>query len=185
MSNRKGLYDVYLIRYDYSSVKEESHMSKIGKFLPLAISVMIGLLFQLIFIFLDKTETPSKAAMAFVQAYYLLDEQTLLDRLCQKSASPEMVDNYLYRVTQAAAQRGFAPRYRKSRIFQMHLQTLEKSDDTAKVRVIGKRRNAINPVYEYVSRLFCLTRAYDVEADLDLVKENGRWKVCGKGVDFM
>jgi hypothetical protein len=160
-------------------------MAKVGKYLPLIVAVLIGLLFQLIFIFLDKTETPSKAAMAFVQAYYLLDEQTLLDRLCQKSASTEMVDNYLYRVTQEAAQRGFAPRYMKSRIFQMHTQTLEKSDDTAKVRIIGKRRNSINPVYEYVSRLFCLTTAYDVETDLNLVKENGQWKVCGKGVDFM
>jgi hypothetical protein len=165
--------------------RRSPNMAKVGKYLPLIIAVLIGLLFQQLFIFWDKKDTPSKAAMDFAQAYCLLDEHTLMERLCRQSSSSGMVDDYLYRVTQEAAARGFSPRYMKSRIFQMQTHTLEQSDDTAKVRIIGKRRNSINPVYEYVANLFCLTRAYDVNAVLDLVKENGQWKVCGKKFDLM
>jgi hypothetical protein len=160
-------------------------MAKVVKYLPLIVAVLIGLLFQLLFIFWDKAETPSKAAMAFAKAYFMLDQHTLTERLCKQPASSEMVDKYLYRTTQKAAQRGFGPGYVKSRIFQMQTHTLERSDDTAKVRITGKRRSSINPVYEYVGNLFNLTRAYDVEAVLDLVKENGQWKVCGKELNLI
>jgi hypothetical protein len=160
-------------------------MVKVGRYLPLIVAVVLGIIFQLQFISCEKADTPSKAAMAFAQAYFQLDGETLSKRLCTASSPLETVNDYLYRVGYEAAQRGFQSKYVKSRIFHMQTHTLELSDDTARVKVVGKRRNAINPVYEYTAKLFSLTRPHEVEAVLDLVKENGQWKVCGKAFGLM
>jgi hypothetical protein len=64
-------------------LRRSRKMAKVGKHLPLIVAVLIGLLFQQLFIFWDKAETPSKATMAFAQAYFLLDEHTLMERLCK------------------------------------------------------------------------------------------------------
>ncbi len=158
-------------------------MAKVGKYLPLVIAVLVGVFFQAIFIVSDMKDTPTKAAIEFAQAYYLLDDDTMEKRLCRASLAAGMIDNYLYEMRKQAADRGFDLKYFKARLSGIKTQTLEMSDRTAKIRIIAQKRSSINPVFEYVGKLFCLTKAYDVEKTLDLVKENDRWRVCGQVQD--
>ena len=155
-------------------------MAKVGKYLPLVIAVLVGLLFQAMFIAADMKDTPEKAAVEFAQAYYLLDDDAMGKRLCRASFSDGIVDDYLYEMRKQAADRGFGVKYLKSHLSGIKTQILEMSDQSAKIRIIAKKRSSINPVFEYVGKLFYLTKAYDVDKTLDLVKENDCWRVCGQ-----
>ena len=155
-------------------------MAKVGKYLPLVIAVLVGLLFQAIFIVSDVKDTAAKAAVEFSQAYYLLDDDAMNKRLCKTSMAAGMVDDYLYEMKKQAADRGFALKYLRGHLSGIKTHTLESSEKTAKIRIVAKKRSSINPVFEYVGMLFCLTKAHDVEKTLDLIKENGCWRVCGQ-----
>jgi hypothetical protein len=53
-------------------------------------------------------------------------------------------------------------------------------ENSATVRITGERLRSINPVYAIVGRLFFLIESHEIDETLTLVKEEGRWKVCGK-----
>jgi len=155
-------------------------MAKVGKYLPLMLVVLIGLLFQEMFIFIDQTDSPRKATIEFSRAYYLLDVDSMSGRLCNAYRSSDVVDDYIYRVAKAASDRGFQPKYLKSRLFHIETHILQRDDNKAKVRLTAKRRTSIHPVYEYVGKLFCIGQTYTVDEVIDLVKEKDQWKVCGQ-----
>ena len=159
-------------------------MVKIGKYIPLIIVILIGFLFQGAFILIDRTDTPTKAAVEFTQAYYLLDEDTMSARLCRSLSKSNITETYIYKMKQAASERGFALKYVKSRLYKYNIQTIEKGADTAKVRITGKRRSSINPVFEYIAMLFCLVQTYEVDQVIELVKEKDQWKVCGQSFNL-
>jgi hypothetical protein len=155
-------------------------MAKVGKYLPIVIAVLVGLFFQAIFIVSDINDTPEKAAVEFAQAYYLMDDDAMEERLCSAAAATGMIDDYLYGMGKQAADRGFAPKYLKTRLSGIKTHTLEMTEETAKIKIVAKKWSSINPVFEVVGKLFCLTKAHDVEKTFDLVKENDCWRVCGQ-----
>jgi hypothetical protein len=63
-----------------------------------------------------------------------------------------------------------------------HISTELKMTDenNAEVRITGERLRSINPVFALIGRLFFLIETHEVDETLSLVKEDGRWKVCGK-----
>lgn len=154
-------------------------MAKIGNYLPLVLVVLIGLIFQGIFVGLDKTETPAKAATEFSKAYFLLNKDCMLEWLCEAQQSGDAVDDYIHRMTKTASARGFDMKFLKGRIFHIEIQTLKSDDNSATLRLTAKRRTSINPVFEYVGRLFSIGETTEVEKVIDLIKEKDQWKVCG------
>jgi len=155
-------------------------MAKIGRYLSLVLVVLIGLLLQEMFVLLEKEDTPLKAAIEFSKAYFTLDRELMSKRLCSDYQASNIVDDYIYAIKKAAIEHGYNAGYYKSRLFDIKILVLQKSIDKAKVRLIAKKRKAINPVYEYIGRLFRIGQTYEVDEVIDLVKEKDQWKVCSK-----
>jgi hypothetical protein len=89
------------------------------------------------------------------------------------------VANYLNKKRSEAAQRGLSPNYLRRLFIEMHLKTVDHTDTSAKVHIEGETRTAINPVIMVIGKVFHIGQTYPVDITLDLVKEKGRWRVCG------
>ena len=153
-----------------------------SKFLTFTSVIMLGLILQVVLAVADQRDNPEKAAVEFAEAYFWLDA-SMADRLCKQLSQPSengVVENYLQRVDQEARAMGFQFNYMKQGIFHIQTQTTLKDVDTAEVRFKGERRRTINPVFGLVARWFSLGETHPVEETLTLVREGGRWKVCGK-----
>ena len=74
---------------------------------------------------------------------------------------------------------GYAFDYMKQDLYQVETRVSLKEADKAQVRLTATRKRAINPVFGAVAEVFALTQAHRVEATIDLVREDDRWKVCG------
>ncbi|MDJ0829113.1 MAG: hypothetical protein QNI92_04625 [Desulfobacterales bacterium] len=151
------------------------------KIITFAVVIIIALVLQVVFIFQDKKELPDLAASEFTKAYFMLD-QSMTDRLCSSLASNEevdLVDNYIFRKHQWAMQRGFDPSYVRSKVFNLHTEIVDLNETEAKVKITGKRYICINPVFAYIGKLFRLGETHLVNETLDVIKEEGHWKVCG------
>jgi hypothetical protein len=152
------------------------------KFLTFTSIIMLALILQVILAVADQRDNPEKAAVEFAEAYFWLDP-AMANRLCQQlSKTPEngAVANYLRRVEQEARSLGYQAEYMKQGLYHIQAQTALKDPDTAEVKIKGERRRTINPVFGLVARWFFVGETYPVEETLSLVKEGGRWKVCGK-----
>jgi len=152
------------------------------KFLTFTSVIMLALILQVILAVADQRDNPEKAAVEFAEAYFWLDP-AMAGRFCQQlSKTPEngAVANYLRRVEQEARSLGYQAEYMKQGLYHIQAQTALKDPDTAEVKIKGERRRTINPVFGLVARWFFVGETYPVEETLSLVKEGGRWKVCGK-----
>ena len=67
----------------------------------------------------------------------------------------------------------------KNELYHIETEVLSQTDSDAKVRITGKRRVAINPVYSAVAKAFDIGGIYDVDETIHVIKEDGKWKVCG------
>jgi hypothetical protein len=160
-------------------VKEASPMLKLGKkYFSLALTLLLGLVLQGVFICADQKQTPNRAAVTFCKAYYGLDPATLASTLCQTLQEKDFVESYMEKTARSASQRGYQTAYLRSSLFHIETEVLNSTDKTATVRLTAKKRKSINPVYEYVGKLFFLLDTSEVEETLQLVKENDQWKVC-------
>lgn len=144
--------------------------------------IFFGALLQSALIAADsRYNTPHQVAARFAEAYFKLDRSMntyLCDELSQDPDS-DPVDQYLYLTTREANARGFAPSYLKSRLYHIHTKTEMLSDTEAHVHLSGKTRKSICPFFSWVARIFFIGQTNTVETTLDLVKEDGAWKVCG------
>ena len=67
----------------------------------------------------------------------------------------------------------------KNKLYHIQTETITKGDTEAQIRITGKIRVAINPVYPIVAKLFNLSATHEVDEKLNVIKEDGKWKVCG------
>lgn len=157
-------------------------MSLNSKYGPLAVAIGLGIVLQVLLMIGSCTSTPYHTAEAFTKAYFKLDPG-MADYVCQESRSVDdidMVAGYIYQATRAAKDRGFGKNYVKSQLYKVKTQTTYLSDTQAKVHITAQRRTAINPVFAWVAKLFYIGGTYPFEATIDVVKEEGDWKVCGE-----
>jgi hypothetical protein len=146
-----------------------------------AIVIVIAAFLQVILVFADCRSTASRSAVAFTKAYYQLDP-SMTDWLCSEITVEEggaPVADYLYRSAEQAREMGYSPAALKSTLYHVATRILSEDDATARVRVTAERKQASNPVFAWVAKIFFLGNTYEVDKTLDLVRENGRWKVCG------
>lgn len=153
-----------------------------SRFLTFTSIIMLGLILQVVLAVADQRDSPEKAALEFAEAYFWLDP-AMSNRLCKDlvgDAESNAAQNYLQRIDQEARSLGYEVNYMKQGLYHIDLKTTLKDADSATVAIKGERRRTINPVFGLVARWFFVGETHPVETTLDLVKEDGAWKVCGK-----
>lgn len=157
-------------------------MSPASKYGPLAVVICLGIVLQVLLMFASCTNSPYHTAEAFTKAYFKLDP-SMAEYLCEESKTVDDLDvvtGYLHQATRAAKDRGFGKGYVKSQLYKVITETTYVSDTQATVLIKAQRRTAINPIFAWVAKLFHIGATHDFEATLDVVKEDGEWKVCGE-----
>ena len=156
-------------------------MIQLSRSVGIILVLIVGFLVQLLFSLADLRDTPNKAVVEFSKAYFQLD-QSMSDRICKKQLANEdidIVDQYLYLAAKEAKERGFDVNLMKNKLYHIETETLSKNDATAKIRITGKIRVSINPVYPIVAKLFNIGATHEVDEIINVIKEDGKWKVCG------
>ncbi len=128
-------------------------------------------------------DDPAKAAVEFTKAYFMLDGTSMTENLCSEISEDEgadIVGGYLFHTAEQAKAMGFSPGYMKNQLAGVHTETNVMDETNAKVRVTGERLRSINPVFALVGRLFFLIETHKFDETLILVKEDGKWRVCGR-----
>ena len=156
-------------------------MIQLSRSVGIILVLIVGFLVQVLFSLADQKDTPNKAVVEFSKAYFQLD-RSMADRICKKQLTTDdvdSVDQYLYLASKEANERGFDINFLKNKLYHIETKTLSKNDTTAKIRITGKTRVAINPVYPIVAKLFNIGATQEVEGTFNVIKEDSRWKVCG------
>jgi hypothetical protein len=151
---------------------------------PFGLAAALAVILQLALVALDCSQTPAKVARNFAEAYYLLDAD-MEKHVCRALKEEDTgIGNYLYGKQLEASQRGLAFSYLRHKLVSAHLEMVESSDATAKIRLTGQSRVCVNPAFMLVGKLFQIGRDHPVDETIDLVKEEGRWRVCGGSFDL-
>lgn len=145
------------------------------------IVVILAVCLQVAFVFADCKQTATGTAIDFSKAYFLLDDD--MERyICSELAGDEdepVVAAYLQAMTDEAKARGFGIGMVRQTITHVETETLAQDAESATIHLKGRHRTCIHPVFAYVAALFHLGQAHEFEETLELVKEDGKWKVCG------
>jgi len=157
------------------------------KFLTFTSIIMLALVLQVVLAVADQRDNPEKAAVEFAEAYFWLDP-SMGDRLCKDLApgtEKNAVHDYLQRIDQTARALGYDFNYMKQGLYHIDVKASLKDANTAVVTLKGERRRTINPVFGLVARWFFMGETHPVEETLNLIKEDGSWKVCGKPLQLL
>lgn len=157
-------------------------MGQLNRIAPVVALFFIFIAIQPVLIALDCWQTPAKVAKQFIKDYYYLDAG-MQQWLCAKEGNTtQRVNDYLQGKTDEAAQRGFNVDYLRRMFTHLHLETEHRDAETAAVHIEGTTRTAINPVFMVIGKMkmFNIGQNYPVNVTVDLVKENGQWRVCTK-----
>lgn len=157
------------------------------KIVDIIMVIIFGIFLQIIFVFGESKDTPNKAAVKFTEAYFKLDK-SMSSYLCKNLTSSEeenIIEKFIYRNETEAAERGLTPDFMKSRLFNVETETKSKTDKEVTLKISGERIVAINPVYAVVAKLFHIGKVHRFEDEITMIKEEGRWKVCGKPFSLM
>ena len=157
-------------------------MAQDNRFIPLIVVVLIGAFAQILFVAADCKDTPYRAATAFSKAYFGLDESIMADRMCNAGVTDNevnLVRSYLNAKYTEAASRGYQMERLKYLLSHIHTETVATGAESAQVHLKATIQSHINPLFWWVGKTFKLTQPRQVEETLELVKTDGRWKVCG------
>ena len=106
----------------------------------------------------------------------------MAERICKErliSEDVDVVDQYIYLAGEEAKKRGFDISFMKNQLYHIETEIISQNDTEAQVRITGKKRVAINPVYPIVTKMFDIGGTYEVDDIIHVKKEDGKWKVCG------
>ena len=151
---------------------------------PFAIVIGIAIILQLALIGIDHQQTPGSVTRNFTEAFFDLNPD-MQDYLCASLVEKGVVDRYLYQEKQQVSSRGFSTHYMRQAFTELHINVEKPGDTAMTLHVEGTTRTCINRPFMIVGILFGLGRDYSVDEHIDVVKENGRWRVCGNpfGID--
>ena len=143
--------------------------------------VVLAVCLQVVFVFADCKQSATKTAVDFSKAYFLLDDN-LECYLCNDLNGDEnesAASAYLRAKALEARDRGFSIGMVRKIITHLETETLAQDDSSATIHLSGESRTCIHPVFSYVAKLFHIGQEYSFEGTLELIKEDGQWKVCG------
>ena len=146
---------------------------------PLAIVIGIAIILQLALIAADSVKSPAKTAREFAEAYFYLSPD-MQEYLCSDLAKGDsVVNDFLYQKRREASELGFSTNFLRKKFTEIHLAIISSGKDTAKIHLTGTTRVCINPAFMVIGKLFGIGQNYPVDATLDMVRQDGRWRVCG------
>jgi predicted DNA binding CopG/RHH family protein len=152
------------------------------KIVNIIMVIMFGIFLQIIFMFGEAKDNPNKTAVKFTKAYFTLDK-SMSGHLCKALASSDeenIVEKFIQKTETEAAERGLSSDFMKSRLFNIETETISKTDKEITLKISADRIVAINPLYALVTKLFHLGKIHKVDDTITVIKEDGKWKVCGK-----
>ena len=161
-------------------------MARMNKIAALILILIAGACVQVLFAFADCKDTPGIAVAEFSKAYFRIDK-SMAKRICAErltSGDVDLVEKYIYLAGQEAKDRGFNKEFMQNKLYDIAIETISQSDSQAQIRITAKRRVAINPVYAIISNLFNIGETYRVDEIINVIKEGGKWKVCGNFFSF-
>ena len=156
-------------------------MVRLSRGAGIILVLIIGLLVQLLFSVADAIDTPNKAVVQFSKAYFNIDK-SMAKKICKERLASEdvdVIDQYIYLSAKEAKERGFGINFMKNKLYHIETETLSKKENEAQIRITGKIRVSINPVYPIVANLFNIGATHEVDEIINVIKEDGKWKVCG------
>lgn len=162
-------------------------MAQLNRSVGIILVLIAGFIVQVLFSMADARDTPNKAAVEFSKAYFKLDK-SMAKRICKKSLVSDdidVIDEHLYLMAKEAKDRGFNIKFLKNKLYDIETETISRTDTKAQIRITGKIRIAMNPVYPVVAKLFNIGATHEIDETLSLIKEEGKWKVCGDIFPFI
>lgn len=149
-------------------------MAQNNKIITITLAALLAIFLQVLFVFADTQDTPNRAAKAFARAYFKYDKAGMADRLCEQARMKDQVNQinaYVYQARQEARDRGFDLGYMSDKLYHVDTELLEGDHQRALVRLTATRKNPL--------RSFFTGEKEHVEETFELIKEDGKWKVCG------
>lgn len=151
-------------------------MARSNMVISIALSILLGICLQVLLVFADTQDSPNKAAVEFAQAYFAFDKATMSERLCESSKSVDdvnIVSKYINEARQEANARGYnLGCYVKNKIYHLETETVSREGDKITIRITGERKSPLRT-------FFSKGDINEVDEVLELVKEDGNWKICG------
>lgn len=150
-----------------------------NKIVSFALVLILGIFLQVLFVSADVRDTPIRAAKEFAKAYVGYDKETLTARLCGENLVVDdvnVVDAYLYKARRKAEDLGYSLNYMKDCLYHVETEVVNESYTEARVHLSATRKSPL--------RQFFGGTAGHVEETFELVKEDGKWKVCGGPFTF-
>ena len=136
--------------------------------------IVITFFLQVMFVYAQNSDSPNKAATEFTKAYFGLDS-SMADRLCQESLIVDgvnVVNKYIDCVTTKAKTEGFRPFFVKNYLYHVQTNTISKDENKAKIKLTCEIKHPLRAFFTKES-------SKEINETIDLVKEDGKWKVCG------
>ncbi len=149
-------------------------MTQTNKLITLLLVVVLAVFLQVLFVFADTQDSPRKAAIEFAEAYVGYDGETLDKLLCEEAKVVDdvnVINAYLYRQRQRAENLGYSMNYMRDCLYHVDAETLEADATQAKVHLAAERKSNL--------RNFFGGQTHHLEETFELIREDGRWKVCG------
>ncbi|MGD9973162.1 MAG: hypothetical protein AB7S77_08895 [Desulfatirhabdiaceae bacterium] len=145
----------------------------------LTLILMLTVFLQIVFIFADTRDAPDKAVRQFTSMYYKLDP-AMTSLMCENLISDDenVVENYIQKAGIEASERGFDISYLKLQLYNVRTHIIKCDDTSAMIRITGEMKRGINPLFSYVGKLFFIGKTYPLDQTVNVIRENGKWKVC-------
>ena len=154
-------------------------MAKDNRITGIVVVVFFGIILQLLLGMADKRSTPGKTAVQFTKAYFSLDA-SMSEYVCKELMEEDVVDKYIKQVAQDALDLGFKFNYMRSMLYHIKTDIVSRDESEAKIRITCERKRMINPVFTIIGKLFFIGETYEVDETLNIIKEDDKWKVCGR-----
>ena len=154
-------------------------MAKDNRITGVVLVVFFGIILQLLLGMADTRSTPGKTAVEFTKAYFSLDA-SMSEYICKELMEEDIVDKHINQVAQDAQVLGFKLNYMRSMLYHIKTDIISRDESEAKIRITCERKRLINPVFTIVGKLFFIGETYEVDETLNIIKEDGKWKICGR-----
>jgi len=154
-------------------------MAKDNRITGVVLVVFFGIILQLLLGMADTRSTPGKTAVEFTKAYFSLDA-SMSEYICKELMEEDVVDKHINQVAQDAQVLGFKLNYMRSMLYHIKTDIISEDESEAKIRITCERKRLINPIFTIVGKLFFIGETYEVDETLNIIKEDGKWKICGR-----
>jgi len=147
-----------------------------NKFISITLVILLGVFFQVLFVFGDMRDTPGKAVTEFAEAYFCFDDAVMTARLCEESRTADETDvvgQYVFNAHENAGALGFRLFFTEYRLSHVETYADVGNHETARVRLVAEKKQRL------LRSFFTHSPPEKIEEIFTVVKEDGKWKVCG------